>query len=119
MVGSAVGRPVCSEVCVVLVLVVNSTVGDVIPLIAENSWLGRCWWRGPVPVRHRDHNVHKAGGLRRRENPWAGICWGETGHTQASSKSEEGLELLLSNMDFSMVHVLDDSQDVVVLEIQG
>ena len=46
---------------------------------------------------------------------WLGDGWGETYHPQFSSKSEEGLELLLSNMDFPMVHEVEDRQEVVVL----
>ena len=105
---------------VVLVLVVNSAVCDGRPpvLITENSW-HRCRWGGLVPGRHRDHDVHKVRGFRRRENPWAGRCRGEARHTQVPSKSEEGLEILLSDTYFSMVHVAEDRQDVVVIDIQG
>jgi hypothetical protein len=32
---------------------------------------------------------------------------------------EEGLEILLCNLDLSMVHIGDDRQDVVVRDIEG
>ena len=84
------------------------------------GWSGSSGW-GPVLGRHRDNDIHEIRGLW-----WSGSNWGRVGwsgssgcgyiyHSQCTSKSEKGLELLLSNMDFSMVHEVEDRQEVVVL----
>ena len=85
--------------------------GDVVVPIAADAW-----WRGPELWRHGNNEIHKVRGFCRRENPGAGSGWGETWHPQNPSKSDEGLELLLSDMDLPMVHIVEDRQDAIVLD---
>ena len=103
---------------VVLVLVVNSAVCDVRPtvLIAENSWHRKCLWRGPVLGRHGNDDIHKRRWFWRGESPGAASGCGETWHPHKPSKSDEGLKLLLGDMNLPMVHVVEDRQEGVVLD---
>jgi hypothetical protein len=70
---------------------------------------------------------HKVRGFLLEGEPRAGSSrveqlatgWGEPCHTQSSRKVEEGPEVLLCNLDLSMVHIGDDRQDVVVRDYEG